>query len=64
MMIIRILKMYNSKHPRTWDSNFLYVKHNENKTIHNYIGHNSFRVCLRFHPLAPIDVYMHIVLAR
>ena len=55
-MVMHILQMYNSKHPRTWDDNLPYVKHNYNKSLHISTGHNPFWVGLGFHPLGPIDV--------
>ena len=33
-MIVHILHMYNSKHPRTWDESPPYVQHNDNKALH------------------------------
>jgi hypothetical protein len=45
-MIVYILRMYNSKHPRTWDEILPYVQHSYNRSLHNYIGHNPFQVCL------------------
>jgi hypothetical protein len=29
-MIVHILRMYNSKHPRTWDESLPYIQHNYN----------------------------------
>ena len=43
-MIVHILRMYNSKHPRTWYESLPYVQH-----IYNQVG-------LGFEPLCPIDV--------
>jgi hypothetical protein len=63
-MIFHILRMYNSKHPRTWDESLPYVQHSYNKSLHNSIGHNPFQVCLGFHPLAPIDVALPIATAQ
>jgi hypothetical protein len=56
MMIVHILRMYNSKHPCTWDESLPYVQHSYNRSLHNSIGHNPFQVCLGFQPLAPIDI--------
>jgi hypothetical protein len=55
-MVVHILRMYNSKHPRTWDETLLYVQHNYNTTLHNSTGHSPFQVGLGFQPLGPIDV--------
>jgi hypothetical protein len=63
-MIVHILRMYNSKHPCTWDENLPYVQHSYNKSLHNSIGHNPFQVCLGFQPLAPIDIALPIVVAQ
>jgi hypothetical protein len=60
MMIVHILRMYNSKHPCTWDEILPYVQHSYNRSLHNSIGHNPFQVCLGFQPLAPIDVALPI----
>ena len=57
-MIVHILRMYNSKHPHTWDESFPYVQHNYNQALHNSTGHNPFQVGLGFQPLCPIDVAM------
>jgi hypothetical protein len=45
-MIIHILCMYKSKHPRTWDEILPYVQHSYNRSLHSSIGHNSFQVGL------------------
>lgn len=55
-MIVHLPRMYNSKHPRAYDKSLPYVHHRYNKTPHNSIGHNPFKVCFRFQPMAPIDV--------
>jgi hypothetical protein len=64
MMIVHILRMYNSKHPHTWDEILPYVQHSYNISLHNSIGHNPFQVCLGFQPLAPIDVALPIASHR
>jgi len=63
-MIVHILRMHNSKHPCTWDESLLYIHHIHNITLHNSFGHNPFKVCLGFHPLAPIDVALPISSTR
>jgi hypothetical protein len=55
-MIMHILRMYNSKHPHTWDESLPYVQHSYNRALHSSIGHNPFQVGLGFQPLDPIDV--------
>jgi hypothetical protein len=55
-MIVHILCMYNSKHPRTWDESLPYVQHNYNRSIHSSTDHNPFQVGLGFQPLGPMDV--------
>ena len=55
-MIVHILRIYNSKHPRTWDESLPYVQHNYNRGFHNSTGHNPFQAGLGFHILCPIDV--------
>jgi len=60
MMIVHILRMYNSKHPHTWDESLPYVQHNYNRAMHSSIGHNPFQACLGFHPLDPIDIALPI----
>jgi hypothetical protein len=55
-MIVHILRMYNSKHPRTWDESLTYVQHSYNRALHSSTGHNPFQVGLGFQPLGPIDV--------
>ena len=57
-MIVHILRMYNSKHPRTWDESLPYVQHSYNQALHNSTGHNPFQLGLGFRPLCPIDVAM------
>jgi hypothetical protein len=37
-MIVHILRMYNSKHPCTWDESLPYVQHNYNMALHSSIG--------------------------
>ena len=34
-MVMHILWMYNSEHPRTWDDSLLYVQHSYNKAIYS-----------------------------
>ena len=57
-MIIHILRMYNSKHPCTWDESLPYVQHNHNRALNSSTSHNPFQVGLGFQPLCPIDVTM------
>jgi hypothetical protein len=57
-MIVHILRMYNSKHPRTWDESLPYVQHIYNQALHSSTNHNPFQVGLGFQPLCPIDVAM------
>jgi hypothetical protein len=60
-MIVHILRMYNSKHPRTWDESLPYVQHNYNQALHSSTNHNPFQVGLGFQPLCPIDIAMPFV---
>ena len=60
-MIVHILCMYNSKHPRTWDESLPYVQHSYNRALHSSTGHSPFQVGLGFQPLCPIDVAMPVV---
>ena len=55
-MVVHILRMYNSKHPCTWDDNLPYVQHNYNRAIHSSTSHIPFQVGMGFQPLGPIDV--------
>jgi hypothetical protein len=55
-MIVYILCMYNSNHPRTWDESLPYVQHSYNQSLHRSTSHNPFQVGLGFQPLGPIDV--------
>ena len=57
-MIVHILHMYNSKHPRTWDESLPYVQHSYNRALHSSTVHSPFQVGLGFQPLCPIDVAM------
>ena len=57
-MIVHILRMYNSKHPRTWDESLPYVQHSYNRALHSSTNHNPFQVGLGFQPLCPIDIAM------
>jgi hypothetical protein len=60
-MIVHILHMYNSKHPRTWDESLPYVQHSYNRALHSSTGHNPFQVGLGFQPLGPIYVALPLV---
>jgi hypothetical protein len=60
-MIVDILRMYNSNHPRTWDESLPYVQHSYNQALHSSTGHNPFQVGLGFQPLVPIDVSLPLV---
>jgi hypothetical protein len=55
-MIMHILRMYNSKNPRTWDEILPYVQHSYNQALHSSTIHSPFQVGLGFQPLGPIDV--------
>jgi hypothetical protein len=55
-MIVHILRMYNSKHPLTWDESLPYVQHSYNRALHSSTDHNPFQVGFGFQPLGPIDV--------
>ena len=59
-MIVHILRMYNSQHPRTGDESLPYIQLSYNIALHNSIGHIPFQVCLGFQPLAPIYVALPI----
>jgi hypothetical protein len=56
MMIVHILHMYTSRHPRLWDESLPYVQHNYNRAIHSSTDQNSFQMGLGFQPLGPMDV--------
>jgi hypothetical protein len=58
-MIVHIPRMYNSKHPCTWDESLPYFHHSYNQAIHISIGHNHFKVCLGFQltQLFPLHPY-------
>jgi hypothetical protein len=47
-MIVHILRMYNSKHPRKWDESLPYVQHSYNRALHSSTNHNPFQVGLGF----------------
>jgi hypothetical protein len=55
-MIMHILRIYDSKHPRTWDESLPYVHHSYNMALHSSTGQSTFQVGLGFQPLGPIDV--------
>src|SRR5713101_5253481 len=57
-MIVHILHMYNSKHPRTWDESLPYVQHSYNRALYSSTNHGPFQVGLGFQPLSPIDIAM------
>ena len=57
-MIVHILRMYNSKHPGTWDESLPYVQNSYNRALHNSTDHSPFQVSLGIQPLCPIDVAM------
>jgi hypothetical protein len=63
-MIVYILRMYNSKHPRTLDESLPYVQHSYNRALHSSTSHNPFQVGLGFQPLCPIDVAMPFAATR
>jgi hypothetical protein len=47
-MIVHILRMYNSNHPRTWDESLPYVQHSYNWALHSSTDHSPFQVGLGF----------------
>ena len=55
-MIVHFLRIYNYKHPCTWDEILPYVQHSYNQDLHSSTGHSPFQACLGFKPLALIDV--------
>jgi hypothetical protein len=55
-MIVHIFRMYNSKHPCTWDESLSYVQHSYNRALHSSTNHIPFQVGLGFQPLGPIYV--------
>jgi len=61
-MIIHILCMYNSKHPRTWDESLPYVHHSYNRSLHSSTDHIPFQVGLGFQPLGTIDVSLPLTI--
>jgi hypothetical protein len=63
-MIVHILHMYNSKHPRTWDESLPYVQHSYNRALHISTGQSPFQVGLGFQPLGPIDVALPLSITQ
>lgn len=63
-MIVHILHMYHSKHPRTWDESLPYVQHGYNRTLHSSTNHSPFQMGLGFQPLGPIDVALPLTTAH
>jgi hypothetical protein len=55
-IIVHILRMYNSKHMRTWDESLPYVQHSYNKALHRSTDHSPFQAGLGFQPFGTIDV--------
>jgi hypothetical protein len=55
-MIVHILRMYNSNHPRTCYESLPYVQNSYNRSLHSSTKHSPFQVVLGFQPLGPIDV--------
>jgi hypothetical protein len=60
-MIVHILRMYNSKHPHTWDEIIPYVQHSYKISLNISTGHNPFQVGLGFQALGPMDVALPLV---
>ena len=56
MMIVHILRIYNSKNPHIWDEILPYVQHSYNIYLYSSNGHNPFKQGLGFQPLCPIDL--------
>jgi len=52
-IILHIMRMYNSRHPHTWDESLPYVQISYNKSIHSSTGHNPFQVGLNFNHWVP-----------
>ena len=63
-MIVHILRMYNAKHPCTWDESLPYVQHSYNRALHSSTEHNPFQVGLEFQPLCPIDIAIPFAATR
>jgi hypothetical protein len=63
-MIVHILHMYNSKHPRTWEESLPYVQHSYKRALHSSTDHSPFQVGLGFQPLGPIDVALPLATAQ
>jgi hypothetical protein len=59
-MIVHILRMYNSKHPFTWDESLPYVHNSYNQALHSSTDHIPFQLGLGFQPLGSIDVTLHL----
>jgi hypothetical protein len=60
-MIMHILCMYKSNHPRTWDENLPYVHNSYIRALDSSISHNPFQVGLGFQPSGSIDVALPLV---
>jgi hypothetical protein len=63
-MIVHILHIYNSKHPRTWDESLPYLQHSYNRALHSSTSHNPLQVGLGFQPLGPIDVALPLAFTQ
>jgi hypothetical protein len=62
-MVVHILRMYNSKHPCTWDESLPYVQHSYNRALHSSTNHSPFQVELGFQLLGPIDVALPLAVS-
>jgi len=58
--MVRLLRGYNSKHPRTWDASLPYLQFAFNRAIHSSTLKSPFEVCLGYLPSSPFDMVFSV----
>ena len=64
MMIVHILRMYNSKHPYTWDESLHYVQNSYSWALHSSTGYNPCRWAWNSIHYVPLTQPCHLWLLR
>lgn len=54
--MVHLLRGYNSKHPKTWDTSLPYLQFAFNRAIHGSTQKSPFEVCLGYLPQSPFDL--------
>jgi hypothetical protein len=55
-MLVKLLRGYNKKHPKTWDEQLFYIQHSYNRALHSSTNKSPFKTCFGYLPPSQFDI--------